>query len=140
MRMGRPVPDLVLTMEEQQTLLRWARWTNLAQALAQRAGAGLRAGEVQHRCEPRDGRDDEDDGEAAKPVCGSSARGFAGRASARSPAPGGCTTEHGGVEGRSPPLSVCAEASCQASRVDKSGQRHLGQRCPLCERTSDSGH
>ena len=37
MRMGRPIPELVLTTEEQQTLERWARRPKSAQALAQRA-------------------------------------------------------------------------------------------------------
>ena len=37
MRMGRPIPELVLTPEEQQTLERWARRPKSAQALAQRA-------------------------------------------------------------------------------------------------------
>src|ERR1700752_2954445 len=37
MRMGRPIPKLVLTTEEQQTLERWARRPKSAQALAQRA-------------------------------------------------------------------------------------------------------
>ena len=37
MRMGRPVPELVLTTEEQETLQRWARRPQSAQALAQRA-------------------------------------------------------------------------------------------------------
>ena len=37
MRMGRPIPELVLTTEEQETLLRWARRPKSAQALAQRA-------------------------------------------------------------------------------------------------------
>src|SRR3989304_2526258 len=37
MRMGRPLAELVLTAEEQETLLRWARRPKSAQALAQRA-------------------------------------------------------------------------------------------------------
>ena len=37
MRMGRPIPELILTAEEQETLLRWARRPKSAQALAQRA-------------------------------------------------------------------------------------------------------
>jgi transposase len=37
MRMGRPIPELVLTPEERETLLRWARRPKSAQALAQRA-------------------------------------------------------------------------------------------------------
>src|SRR6202165_3088770 len=37
MRMGRPIPELVLPTEEQQTLERWARRPKSAQALAQRA-------------------------------------------------------------------------------------------------------
>jgi transposase len=37
MRMGRPIPELVLTTEEQETLQRWARRPQSAQALAQRA-------------------------------------------------------------------------------------------------------
>jgi len=35
--MGRPIPELILTAEEQETLLRWARRPKSAQALAQRA-------------------------------------------------------------------------------------------------------
>lgn len=37
MRLGRPIPELVLTREEQETLQRWARRPKSAQALAQRA-------------------------------------------------------------------------------------------------------
>jgi transposase len=37
MRMGRPIPELVLTTEELETLQRWARRPKPAQALAQRA-------------------------------------------------------------------------------------------------------
>ncbi len=37
MRMGRPIPELVLTTEERETLHRWARRPQSAQALAQRA-------------------------------------------------------------------------------------------------------
>jgi hypothetical protein len=37
MRMGRPIPELVLTKEELETLQRWARRPQSAQALAQRA-------------------------------------------------------------------------------------------------------
>jgi transposase len=37
MRMGRPIPELVLTTEELETLQRWARRPKSAQALAQRA-------------------------------------------------------------------------------------------------------
>jgi len=37
MRMGRPIPELVLTTEEQETLQRWARRPKSVQALAQRA-------------------------------------------------------------------------------------------------------
>jgi transposase len=37
MRMGRPIPELVLTTEERETLQRWARRPQSAQALAQRA-------------------------------------------------------------------------------------------------------
>lgn len=37
MRMGRPIPELVLTTQEQETLLRWAGRLKSAQALAQRA-------------------------------------------------------------------------------------------------------
>jgi transposase len=37
MRMGRPIPELVLTTEELETLQQWARRPHSAQALAQRA-------------------------------------------------------------------------------------------------------
>ena len=37
MRTGRPKPPLVLTIEERETLERWARRPKTAQALAQRA-------------------------------------------------------------------------------------------------------
>jgi transposase len=37
MLMGRPIPELILTAEEQETLQRWARRPKSAQALAQRA-------------------------------------------------------------------------------------------------------
>jgi transposase len=37
MRLGRPIPPLVLTKEERETLERWARRPSTAQALAQRA-------------------------------------------------------------------------------------------------------
>lgn len=47
MRRGRPTPPVILSMEERETLLRWARRPKTAQALAQRARLILACAEGQ---------------------------------------------------------------------------------------------
>jgi hypothetical protein len=86
MRTGRPIAPLSLTVEERETLERWARRPKSAQALAH--CPGVRGGPAQHGG-GHEARADPSDGRQMAPALGGAAAGrVAGRTASRGAAPG----------------------------------------------------
>jgi hypothetical protein len=90
MRTGRPIAPLSLTVEERQTLERWARRPKSAQALAKRSRMVLEcaAGNPNTTVARKLGVTHQDGRQMASALLGAAAERLAGRTAPRSAAPG----------------------------------------------------